>query len=54
MLLIPDVDKKSIPEIAGFIREKALKIKKNKGDADHKKRTGSANFLPTFMISILT
>ena len=35
------------------MREKGLKIKKNKGDSEHKKRTQTADFLPAFLVSIL-
>lgn len=53
MMLIEDVDKKSVIEIAQFIKEKGSKIKKGKGDADHKKRTQSANIMPAFAVSVL-
>lgn len=52
LLLVKDVDKKSVKEIASFIREKGSRIKANKGDADHKKRTKLADFFPAFLVAI--
>ena len=54
MVLVEEVENKSVRDIAAFINDKAKKMQKNKeGDAEHKKRTGTASFLPAFMVSIL-
>jgi hypothetical protein len=53
MVLVEDCANKGAEDIAGFIREKANKIKTSKGDADHKKRTGPAKYLPGFMMNVL-
>ena len=36
-----------------FIKSKSSNIKKDKGDTDHKKRTGTAKYLPAFLVSIM-
>lgn len=44
----------SLEDIGDFIKSKTSKIRSSKGgDEAHKKRTGPAKFLPTFVISIL-
>jgi len=43
----------NILDIAGFINSKATVVKKNSGDEDHKKRTGSAQFFPPFILTIM-
>jgi hypothetical protein len=50
---VEDIANKSVMQIGEFIREKAAKIKTNKGDAEHKKRTGVARFLPAFLVAVL-
>ena len=52
-LVIPDLGKKGVEDIAEFVKSKAEKIKKNKGDSDHKNRTKVADFVPAFMVSTL-
>jgi len=52
-ITIEDCDKLTLEEVAEFIRDKARNIKEKKGDADHKKRTGPAHILPTFVVSWL-
>ena len=52
MILVHQADKKSVKEIASFIRQKGSKIKTNKGDADHKQRTKLADYLPAFLVSV--
>ena len=53
MILVKDADKKSVEEIAKFIKDKATNIKQNKGDADHKRRTQLADYFPAFLVSAL-
>ena len=43
----------SVKQIAAYLREKGRKIKEGKGDAEHKKRTGSAKFFPAFLVTAL-
>lgn len=40
-------------DIAKYIHARASVVKKNKGDDEHKKRTGSAVFFPPFLLSLL-
>lgn len=53
LILVKEADKKSVKEIAQFIKEKGSKIKTGKGDADHKKRTKLADFFPAFLVAVL-
>ncbi len=53
IVLVEDVGSKSVYDIQNFIKSKSSKIKKDKGDTDHKKRTGVAKFLPAFVVAIL-
>lgn len=54
MVLVEGVDKMSLEDVGDYIRSKTSGIRSSKGgDAMHKKRTGPAKFLPTFMLSIL-
>lgn len=52
-MLVENVGNKSVYEIADFIRGHGSNIKKDKGDGEHKKRTGVAKFLPAFLVTIL-
>lgn len=55
MTLIEGVDKMCLEDIGDFIKQKTGKIRSSEGgDETHKKRTGPAKFLPTFMISVIT
>lgn len=53
MILVEQTDKKSVKEIATFLKEKGAKIKTNKGDADHKQRTKLANYFPAFLVGFM-
>lgn len=53
MILVEEADKKSVKDIARFLKEKGSKIKTNKGDADHKQRTKAADYLPAFLVSVM-
>jgi len=46
-VLVEDVDKKTIEDIAEFISSKAKEVKVNKGDVEHKKKTGPLKLLPS-------
>lgn len=52
LILVKEADKKSVKEIAQFIKEKGSKIKTGKGDADHKKRTKLADYFPAFLVAV--
>jgi hypothetical protein len=51
-VLVEDVDKKSVKQIASFIREKGSQIKANRGDRDHKQRIKVADFFPSFFVAV--
>jgi hypothetical protein len=51
-VLIKEVDKKSVIEIAEYIQKKACEIRKNSGDEEHKKRENLTYYLPSFIIGI--
>jgi len=52
-LTIRKCDEMNILDIAEFINSKAVVVKKNSGDEEHKKRTGSAQFFPPFILTIM-
>lgn len=52
-VVVQECDKMKIPEITEYLRNKAAIIKKNKGDKEHKQRTGPIKLLPTFIVKIL-
>ena len=52
-MLVKEVDKKSVNEIAQFIKERGDKMRKNKGDIEHKKRTSIVNYVPAFMVGVI-
>lgn len=43
----------SLNDIRDYLRDKAKKIKSDKGDYEHKKRTNSAKFIPPFAIKAM-
>jgi hypothetical protein len=43
----------SIEDIASFIKEKAVKMKKSSGGDEHKKKTKSVRFIPAFLVVFL-
>ena len=53
IVLVENVENKSVYEVADFIRQKGSNIKDKKGDGEHKKRTGVVKFLPAFLVTIL-
>ena len=53
MVLIENVDRMSVKQISQFIKQKGSKIKKGKGDAEHKQRTRFFDYLPAFMVGAL-
>jgi hypothetical protein len=53
IILVEDLQSKGVYDIMNFIKSKSSNIKKDKGDTDHKKRTGMAKFLPAFLVAIL-
>eukprot|EP01015_Nassula_variabilis_P025120 TRINITY_DN4861_c0_g1_i3.p1 TRINITY_DN4861_c0_g1~~TRINITY_DN4861_c0_g1_i3.p1 ORF type:complete len:239 (+),score=39.40 TRINITY_DN4861_c0_g1_i3:62-778(+) len=52
MMLIKDIDTLYVEDIAQKVFERAQKIKKNE-DKEHKQRTDSAQFLPSFMVQVM-
>jgi hypothetical protein len=50
---IDNVDKLKIADICEKARSRAVTIKKNKGDQEHKQRIGTAKLLPPFLIRLL-
>jgi len=50
---LSEVDKLPLERVREVLHEKASKIKKSSGDAEHKKRTSSAKILPAFVVQIL-
>ena len=53
MILVKDIGRKGVEDIAEFVKSKADKIKKGKGDDEHKKRTKTADYFPAFLVSIM-
>jgi len=51
-MTIPEVDKKTIEDVAEFMKGRADKLRKNQ-DQDHKKQTGMARSLPTFLLAMM-
>lgn len=51
-MLIRDVDRKSVEEIARFVEDKAMSMKSGKGGEQHRKRTATVSMLPSFLVSL--
>ena len=51
-MTVTEVDKKSVEQIATYIKERGERMKKNKGDVEHKKRTAIADYLPAFLVFV--
>jgi pyruvate/2-oxoglutarate dehydrogenase complex dihydrolipoamide acyltransferase (E2) component len=51
-MLVRDVDRKSVEEIARFVEEKAMSMKSGKGGEEHRKRTANVSMLPSFVVSL--
>jgi len=52
-VLVENCDKMKITEITSYLRNRANNIKKNKGDKEHKQRTGPIKFFPAFLVKML-
>lgn len=53
IVTVKSINKLSVEEIAGYIKDKASKMKKSSGGDEHKKKTKSVRFIPAFLVTLL-